>query len=49
MEWQSKNSSNSVFHWDLLKEANGDIMNIKSKEDILRAGQVSGGPLGTVV
>jgi hypothetical protein len=39
MEWQLKNSSLAVFHWDLLEQANKDKLRQSSKQAILREGQ----------
>ena len=38
-EWQLKNSSKAVFHWDLLEQANKDKLALSSKEEILKEGQ----------
>lgn len=39
MEWQLKDQSKTVFHWDLLEQANKDKLKRYSKEEILRMGQ----------
>lgn len=38
-EWQLKDTSKAVFHWDLMMQANGDKLKQFSKEDILKQGQ----------
>ena len=39
-EWQLKDKSKAVFHWDLLLQADKDRLALSSKEEILRQGQV---------
>ena len=39
-EWQLKDQSRAVFHWDLLLQADKDRLALSSKEEILRQGQV---------
>lgn len=41
LEWQSKNPSNSVFHWDLFRDNNKEKFETMSKEEILQQGQAS--------
>jgi hypothetical protein len=40
-EWQLKDPSRAVFHWDLLQEANKEKLQSMSKEQILKLGQVA--------
>lgn len=40
-EWQLTDRSKTVFHWDLLAEANKRKVKRESKEDILNAGQIN--------
>jgi hypothetical protein len=39
MEWQLKDPNNAVFHWDLLDQANADILKHTTKEEYLARGQ----------
>jgi hypothetical protein len=39
MEWQLQDPSKAVFHWDLLEQANADILRQISKEEYLERGQ----------
>ena len=39
MEWQLKDASKAVFHWDLLAQANNNALDLMSKEQYLERGQ----------
>jgi len=41
LEWQLRDQSKAVFHWDLMMAANSEKMARKSREDILKEGQVA--------
>lgn len=39
MEWQLKDASKAVFHWDLLAQANNNALDLLSQEQYLERGQ----------
>ena len=41
MEWQASNPALSVFHWDLLEQANADALKRWTKEEYLARGQAA--------
>ena len=41
LEWRATNPALSVFHWDLLEQANANALKRFSKEEYLARGQIA--------